>query len=308
MEVAADDLHRADGRVDGLRVVDEERHAADAEGRLHDLGRLVVVVPHAGEAAAAKLTEGGERVLEVPRRGLGLHGEEVAREQHQVRVRGDDALAEAAQAARAHPGAEVGIGDLREAERARAGAGGGRGERVAREGAGVAAVEDDVAGLAARAEGLEGAEEGQRVGRPPAREREAEDAGERPGEREDRAADEDVTREADEEPVGERAHRRPDEPEEVEEGRGLQVDEERRGGVGADLRVEGRGEGRLGAEEDGEEGRVEAVAEARREHDDEGPGGDATQDEGRGRRHRGVQRAPAVEERVHLSRRRRGRA
>ncbi len=81
-------------------------------------GRLVIVVPVASEDLAREGLERRERLGQVLDRLVGLHRQEVAGEQHQIRRLGHGALADGAEARHGHERAEVRIGDLDEAERA----------------------------------------------------------------------------------------------------------------------------------------------------------------------------------------------
>ena len=85
-EVRADDLDRADRRVERGLLVDEQADAEGGHGFDHVLGGFVVVVAEDRDAAIGDGPERREGFFQATRGAHALHGQEVARQRDEIRL------------------------------------------------------------------------------------------------------------------------------------------------------------------------------------------------------------------------------
>ncbi|AUX47319.1 uncharacterized protein SOCE26_088370 [Sorangium cellulosum] len=290
MIIHAEDLDRARGGLDERRIVDEQARAGPGE-RGRDVGRrLVIMVARTGEHPALQGAERGQRLGQVLGRVLRLHGEEVAGEHDEIGITLDRARADAAQPRDGHERADVRIGDLDDAERtsARPLPRVAPARAVADEPLHRGAVDEDIDLLAAQGQRLEDPDTRQREGNPEAVRRRAEPGRDGPGQREERRRHEVGRREAHQRPVGQGAHARPRQHEEVQGRRALEGHEG--GRERPDVTDERARDQRVQAEEHADELRVQRAATGPRRDDDGDPaeGGGRPEHEGERKRFQGA--------------------
>ena len=228
-EIGAHDLHLPRRCIDHPRVAEEELDAVLGHGIRDRLRRLVIVIAVTGKNAPGQLLQRGEGVGEEALVGVRLHGQKVAREEDEVRILVDRALANLGESLHRHERANVGVRDLHDAKRllhppltpwlAR-----DDGHVVVR---GAPIGERKIDGLALGGERLEHANRGERIGQPRCRGVEAEGERDAPGEREQGARGEERSRPAHEEAIRQRPHARAREGEEIHVHRDMEERDDR---------------------------------------------------------------------------------
>ena len=272
--VEPDDLHRARGRVDVDRVVDEELHARVVERRADVVHGLVIVIPEAREDLPRHRREWREGIAEERLVRVRFHREKIAGEENQIGLRGDAALDDRAEAPHRHERTEMRIGDLHDPKRTVRLA---VPARVAREGGDVdAVVEDEIELLSLGRERLEHADGGERIRHPRAPRMQTRRLQDRPRHREQRSADHERGGPADEEAIDERTHARPREQRKIQV-RGRAHDREgdpQRLGHGREPSLHRHRDERVNPEQNADEGSEESTAHDERDDERTDPTGE----------------------------------
>lgn len=112
----ADHLHRADARLEDGLLVHQELDAIYGQRSLHLAERFEIVISQSREASARPIPKRGEGLRQRAGREHPFQSQEIARQEHQVRVPESDPLQHRAQTGDRPQSAQVRVGHLRHPE------------------------------------------------------------------------------------------------------------------------------------------------------------------------------------------------